>query len=524
MSTGLNVGSGARQTTPVGCCSMDHSEFEARVGTKLRGKWELKRLIGVGGMAAVYVGRHKIGRDAAIKVLHPEISVDKGVRDRFEQEALAVNSIGHPGVVEILDIDETEDGNPFLVMELLEGETLADRVERAVLPKLSYLLDMTDQLLDVLVACHKKGIIHRDIKPENLFIQKNGKLKVLDFGVARVREGVRTVVGTMLGTVAFMPPEQLKGLDVDHRADIFSVGATMFSVLADRGIHVVESDSQLAMKMLSTPAPNLASVTNDVPERVCMVVDRALAYLPDRRYPDAQTMRGDVWALQRKDHPPYARACIAADLDPHVLTLPEKTKGKLRTTGELPATDPQMPAFAAKNAGLPATDPQMPAFADHEDDGEQPAALATKPDHKVVTEDDAEVSGDDEQDGDDEALAEELAEDGTNKEWPAEPKRKKTKKKTASDSPPDDAEPLSDPPPSKPPISAPPDVDPAYVARKKSGGSASWVVLLVLVALGVGAAWWTGVIPGRKSPKKPAPTSTAAPTSTGAPATAAPAK
>ncbi len=433
---------------------MDRGECEARVGTTLCGKWKLERLLGVGGMAAVYVARHKIGRDAAIKVLHPEIAVDGGVRERFEQEALAVNSIGHPGVVQILDMDETEDGCPFLVMELLDGETLADRAERQA-PPLKQLLDIVDQLLDVLAACHKKGIIHRDIKPENLFIQRDGKLKVLDFGIARMREGVRTVAGAMLGTVAFMPPEQLKGDDIDGRADIFAIGATMFTVLAGRRVHLVDSDSQLAMKMLTTPAPGLASVVPDVPAGVAMVVDRALAYLADRRYPDAQTMRGDVWALQRDGQPPYARACIAAELDPHVVKLPPKEAGsnKPRTTGELPATDPQLPPFASM---MPATDPQLPVFGDAPEIGKLPD---TAPDGAI-----------------------ELEPEVTDKKWPP--------KEDEADAP------LSDPPPSEPPMAEPPDVDPAAVVKQRSKRGMTGVMwFVVLLALAAGAAFWTGVIP-----------------------------
>jgi len=273
-------------------------------------------------------------------------------------------------VVEILDIDETEDGNAFLVMELLDGETLADRAERMGKLEPKPLLVLVDQLLDVLVACHRKGIIHRDIKPENLFIQRDGKLKVLDFGIARMREGVRTQAGTMLGTVAFIPPEQLKGLDVDARADLFGVGATMFSVLTGRRIHLSKSDSELAIKMLTTPAPALASVLEDVDENLAMVVDRALAFLPPRRYPDAVTMRGDVWALQRSGRPPYANACEQAGQDPRVVELPTDAGTPTAKAGarvakgaaaELPATDPQMPVFAA--SGIPSTDPQMPVFA-----------------------------------------------------------------------------------------------------------------------------------------------------------------
>src|SRR6185437_14628179 len=156
---------------------------ERRVGTTLRDKWTLERLLGVGGMAAVYVAAHKIGRREAIKILHPEVARSPELRARFEQEAHAVNRLKHPGAVEIHDIDVTEDGAPFLVMELLEGESLAARAKRPGGVEGGEMLRFVDELLDVLAAAHAQGIIHRDVKLDNLFVQRDGRLKVLDFGI-----------------------------------------------------------------------------------------------------------------------------------------------------------------------------------------------------------------------------------------------------------------------------------------------------------------------------------------------------
>src|SRR5205814_5184987 len=127
--------------------------LEQRVGTTLRGKWKLERLLGVGGMAAVYVGLHKIGRRGAIKILHREIAADMQIALRFEQEAHAVNRFHHPGAVEILDIDVTEDGAPFMVMELLEGESIEDRIQRQLI-SVAETLRIADEILDVLAAAH----------------------------------------------------------------------------------------------------------------------------------------------------------------------------------------------------------------------------------------------------------------------------------------------------------------------------------------------------------------------------------
>ncbi|KYF89485.1 hypothetical protein BE17_03680 [Sorangium cellulosum] len=261
-------------------------------------------------MAAVYVGVHKIGRRDAIKILHPEIARLPELRARFDQEAQAVNRFVHPGAVEIHDIDTTADGCPFLVMELLDGESIATRARRLGRIDVGELLVMVDGMLDVLAAAHAHGIIHRDIKPDNLFRTRDGRLKVLDFGVARVRQAatdfVRTRTGTTLGTVAYMPPEQVRGDEVDARADVFAVGATMFRLITRRRIHEAESDTELVVKMATLPAPPLASVAPETPQGVCAIVDRALAFSRDERYPSATVMQQDIRAVLAGQPPAFA--------------------------------------------------------------------------------------------------------------------------------------------------------------------------------------------------------------------------
>jgi serine/threonine protein kinase len=229
---------------------------ERRVGTTIKGKWTLEKLLGVGGMAAVYVGVHRIGQRSAIKILHPEVARSPELCARFEQEAHAVNRFTHPNVVAIRDVDVTEDGAPFLVMELLEGTSLADLAARPGGVETAELLRLADALLDVLVAAHAQGIVHRDIKPDNLFVTRDGTLKVLDFGIARVKDGMkelRTRAGAMLGTAPYMAPEQILGRDVDARVDLFAVGATMFRLLAGRRIHEASSEPELLVKMATVP-------------------------------------------------------------------------------------------------------------------------------------------------------------------------------------------------------------------------------------------------------------------------------
>lgn len=275
----------------------------------LKGKWTLEQLIGHGGMAAVYVGVHKIGRRHAIKILHPEVAASSEVRARFEQEAHAVNLLHHPGAVEIHDIDISDDGCPFLVMELLEGETLAQRLERDQQYDLGQLLSIADQTLEVLAVAHGEGIIHRDIKPANLFLLRDGTVKVLDFGVARMLEGARAVhtrLGTALGTPTYMPPEQARGEAIDGRADLFALGCTLFRAITRQRIHQCNTDADMLVKMATVPARSLATVAPNVSQDVCLVVDRALAFHRDQRYPHARIMQVDVRALLDGRTPSYA--------------------------------------------------------------------------------------------------------------------------------------------------------------------------------------------------------------------------
>jgi serine/threonine protein kinase len=288
-----------------------------RVGTVVRGKWTLERLLGAGAMAAVYVGVHRIGRRDALKILHPQAAQSKEICERFEREALAANRLKHPGAVQIHDIDITEEGLPFLVMELLAGETLAEREIRVGRIPLGDLLRYAEQILDTLQAAHAHGIIHRDVKPGNLYLTAEGSVKVLDFGLARVRddsslERERTRLGLVLGTTPYMAPEQARGSEIDARADLFGVGATLFRLIARRYIHE-DTGGELLVKMATEPAPSLEAAAPGTPAAACRIVDRALAFRPDDRYPDARTMLEDVRAVLRGDPPPYASELAFAE-------------------------------------------------------------------------------------------------------------------------------------------------------------------------------------------------------------------
>jgi eukaryotic-like serine/threonine-protein kinase len=276
----------------------------ARVGSVLKAKYRLDRVLGIGGMAAVYAATHLRNTNrVAVKILHRELAMDAGLRGRFLREGYAANSVEHPGTVRILDDDTAEDGAVFLVMELLDGETLEARWERKGRLPAEEVALLTYQLLDVLAAAHAKGIVHRDVKPENLFLTRERVLKVLDFGVARLLEGSvsATRSGGILGTPAFMAPEQVLGKTnaVDAQSDVWSIGATAFTLTSGRYVHEAETAEEMMVFTASRPARPLATVARDVPAPLAGVIDRALAFEKNQRWRSARSMqRAIVHAYQ----------------------------------------------------------------------------------------------------------------------------------------------------------------------------------------------------------------------------------
>jgi serine/threonine protein kinase len=276
-----------------------------RIGLVLQDKWRIDSLLGVGGMAAVYGATHRNGKRVAVKMLHAEFSHEDEVRGRFLQEGYAANAIQHEGAVSVLDDDVAPDGSAFIVMELLDGETVERRWESAGRHlSISEVLTIADQLLDVLVAAHERSVVHRDIKPENLFITRSGALKVLDFGIAKLFQRAPdsktkgTQAGMVMGTPAFMAPEQALARwdEVDGRTDLWAVGATMFTLLTGLHVHEAPSPQEQVIRSATAPARQLATVAQGVPARVAEIVDRALEFERAKRWPDARTMQVAVRA------------------------------------------------------------------------------------------------------------------------------------------------------------------------------------------------------------------------------------
>jgi len=281
--------------------NQDHlAAAQRRVGQTLNGKWHLDRVLDLGGMAAVFAATHRNGKRVAIKMLHPMIAREPQLRERFLREGYVANKVEHRGAVQILDDDTTDDGAVFIVMELLDGESLDRWIARAPGGRVPIheVLGVADQVLDTLAAFHARDVIHRDIKPGNLFITREGVVKVLDFGLARMRDGgfAATGAGTVLGTVAYMPPEQARGRidQVDARSDIFAVGAVMFQAITGKLFVRGQTPLEKLMSRMKEPVPPIASVMPDVPDYIAQLIDTALSFEKGDRWRDANQMRAAI--------------------------------------------------------------------------------------------------------------------------------------------------------------------------------------------------------------------------------------
>ena len=273
-------------------------------GTRL-GAFEIVGPLGKGGMGEVYRARDtRLDRDVAIKVLSSDLAADPHGRDRFQREARAISRLSHPHICTLHDVGvaTVEGGDaPFLVMELLDGETLADRLRRGPLP-MGQAVQMARQILDALAAAHATGIVHRDLKPANIMLTRSG-VKLVDFGLARLQDPARagsrlssdtggdgplTGPGRVFGTIPYMAPEQVRGAEADARSDLFAFGAVFYEMLTGRRAFSAKSEPALIAAILEDDPPPLAAEALEAPPALERLVRACLAKDPDERWQHAR--------------------------------------------------------------------------------------------------------------------------------------------------------------------------------------------------------------------------------------------
>jgi serine/threonine protein kinase len=268
----------------------------ALLSGKHLGCYEIVSQIGAGGMGEVYRARDvNLNRDVAVKVLL-NLSTDPQRLRRFEQEARAAGSINHPNILAIYHMG-TYEGAPYLVSELLEGETLRQVIKRGPLPTRK-VIDYGVQIANGLQAAHEKGIVHRDLKPENVFLTRDGRIKILDFGLAKLTQpetpepGTQTITsvtepGVVMGTVGYMSPEQVRGEHVDQRTDIFAFGAMLYEMLAGRPAFQYPTATESMTAILREDPPNILDIVPYLPIGIQRVVQRCIEKGPDQRFHSA---------------------------------------------------------------------------------------------------------------------------------------------------------------------------------------------------------------------------------------------
>ncbi|HEY0160452.1 MAG TPA: protein kinase, partial [Thermoanaerobaculia bacterium] len=271
------------------------------------GPYQVTGLLGEGGMGAVYRARDtRLGRDVAIKVLTSVSFSDRERLQRFEQEARATGMLNHPNLLTIYDIGRDEQGNPFLVSEVLEGETLGSRLQRGPLsPRKA--VDAALQMASGLAAAHEKGIVHRDLKPDNIFLTRDGRLKILDFGIAKLTgtkaddapafEMTATEPGMVMGTVGYMSPEQVRGEPVDHRSDLFSLGTIVYEMLTGQRAFRRNSSIETLSAILKEEPQELTELLPNIPPALDRLVRRCLEKDRELRFQSARDLAFNLETL-----------------------------------------------------------------------------------------------------------------------------------------------------------------------------------------------------------------------------------
>ena len=285
-----------------------------RIGDRV-GSFRLVGQLGEGGMGLVFAAEHEtIGKRAAVKVLLPQHSANPEFVRRFFNEARAVTQLRHPGLIDVYDFGQHELGCAYLVMELLDGESLAARLARERPLPNELVVELAQQTADVLAAVHRRGIIHRDLKPDNLFLVPDPlmalglRVKVLDFGIAKLTDAdtkaARTRTGALLGTPAYMAPEQCRGLpNIDRRADLYSLGCILYEMAAGRPPFVGEGLGDVLAAHIYESPPPLVELAPHVSPTLAGVIARAMAKKPDERYGSAEELAAELAAPTRAPRP-----------------------------------------------------------------------------------------------------------------------------------------------------------------------------------------------------------------------------
>src|ERR1051326_2960228 len=274
------------------------------------GPYRIAGVIGEGGMGVVYRAKDtRLGRDVAVKVLTNVATSDQEQLQRFEQEARTAGMLNHPNLLTIYDVGNVDSG-PYIVSELLQGETLRDRLARGPLPP-RRAVDAALQVAQGLAAAHEKGIVHRDLKPENIFLTRDGRTRILEFGIAKLAgnsaegafKGAGTEPGMVLGTVGYMSPEQVRGDPIDTRSDIFSFGVILYEILTGDRAFKCDSAIETGLPILKEDPPDITEKLTNIQPALERLVRRCLEKERDLRFQSARDLAFHLETLSTVSSP-----------------------------------------------------------------------------------------------------------------------------------------------------------------------------------------------------------------------------
>ena len=366
------------------------------IGAVVADTYQITRLLGRGGMGSVWEAGHLRlpGKRVAIKVLHADVASDPEALARFRREAEIASRLGHPNIVEVHDFNSLPDGQPYLVLELLVGESLDSRLRRAPV-SLDNAMRIAGQIGAALAAAHREQVIHRDLKPHNVFLVRlrdeadgeGGELvKVLDFGISKIRgsQTIKTLDSTILGTPQYMAPEQATGnhAAVDQRTDVFALGAIVYEMLAGRPAFAGGSIPEVVFKVVYEPHQALATLVPGLPRRVADAVDRALAKKQDDRFRDVvsfveQMAGASISTLRRSPivaAPPAPGDANPADPLAHTVDSSRRELAPVPEPAETGAPTAETRARTDGMPGGPTTEPPRESIAPSPETGAEPAA------------------------------------------------------------------------------------------------------------------------------------------------------
>lgn len=356
--------------------------------TPMLGRYEIKKELGKGAMGIVYLGVDpKINRSVAIKTMRFEEGLEekamKELKERFFREAQAAGNLQHPNIVKIFDAGEEQD-IAYIAMELLKGDDLKKWAAKDTLLPVEKVLEYIALSADALGYAHKSGIVHRDIKPANIMLLEDGTLRVCDFGIARITESSKTATGTVLGTPYYMSPEQIAGKKVDGRADLFSLGVTLYELLTgERPWKGGESIGTLLFQITSDPYPDPMQIRKELPPGILAVIDKALQKNPENRFQTGQEMAEALRAVLAGKAPDIKAAPAAAPApaakpaaQPQQAAPAPKPIASAQVASPAPKPAPAPAPAAAKPAPAPAAAPKPIAATQAASPAPKPAAAA----------------------------------------------------------------------------------------------------------------------------------------------------